>query len=43
VRIATNTYKDFILKPGDVILLSTHTIPGNEKSVIDMTNDLIKL
>jgi len=43
VRMASNTYKDFVLKPKDVVLLSTHTIPGNEKAVIDMTNDLIRL
>lgn len=43
VRMASNTYKDFALKPADVVLLSTHTIPGNEKAVIDMTNDLIRL
>lgn len=43
VRMSSNTYKDFMLKPGDVVLLSTHTIPGNEKAVIDMTNDLIRL
>lgn len=43
VRMATNTYKDFMLKPKDVILLSSHTIPGNEKPVIDMINDLIRL
>jgi len=43
VRMATNTYKDFNLKPKDVILLSSHTIPGNEKPVIDMINALIKL
>lgn len=43
VRMSSNTYKDFALKPADVVLLSTHTIPGNEKAVIDMTNDLIRL
>jgi ribonuclease J len=41
--MSSNTYKDFTLKPGDVVLLSTHTIPGNEKAVIDMTNDLIRI
>lgn len=43
VRMATSTYKDFSLKPKDVILLSSHTIPGNERPVIDMINDLIYL
>ena len=27
VRMSSNTYKDFALKPADVVLLSTHTIP----------------
>jgi len=27
VRMATNTYKDFNMKPKDVVLLSSHTIP----------------
>lgn len=43
VRMSTNTYKDFNLSPNDVVLLSSHTIPGNEKPVIDMINDLIRL
>jgi len=43
VRMSTNTYKDFSLSPTDVVLLSSHTIPGNEKPVIDMINDLIHL
>jgi ribonuclease J len=43
VRMASNTYKDFVLRPGDVVLLSTHTIPGNEKAVIDMINNLITI
>lgn len=43
VRMSSNTYKDFVLKPNDVVLLSTHTIPWNEKAVIDMTNDLIRI
>jgi ribonuclease J len=41
--MATNTYKDLTLKPKDVVLLSSHTIPGNERPVIDMINDLIRL
>ncbi len=43
VRMASKTYKDFELKPGDSVLLSSHTIPGNEKSVIDMINDLVAI
>lgn len=42
VRMSTGTFKDFTLRPRDVVLLSTHTIPGNEKLVIEMTNELIR-
>jgi len=27
-------FKDFMLRPRDAVLLSSHTIPGNEKAVI---------
>jgi ribonuclease J len=27
VRMATNTFKDFTLRPGDCVILSSHTIP----------------
>lgn len=30
VRMATDEFRFFTLKPGDNIILSTHTIPGNE-------------
>ncbi len=42
VRMATDEFRHFILRPGDNIILSTHTIPGNEKSVIDMINSLVR-
>jgi len=41
MRMSNKTYKDMELKPGDAVLLSSHTIPGNEKSVIGMINDLV--
>lgn len=34
VRMAKGEFKDFTLRPGDGVLLSSHTIPGNEKAVI---------
>ena len=43
VRMATWEFKDFQLRPGDAVLLSSHTIPGNEKSVISMINNLVRL
>ena len=43
MRMSNKTYKDFELKPTDTVLLSSHTIPGNEKSVIGMINDLVAL
>lgn len=43
VRMATNTYKDFMIRPGDCILLSSHTIPGNEKAVWSLLNNLIDM
>lgn len=43
VRMATNTYKDFMIRPGDCILLSSHTIPWNEKAVWSLLNNLIDM
>ena len=41
VRMATNTYKDFQIRTGDCIVLSSHTIPWNEKAVWSLLNKLI--
>jgi ribonuclease J len=41
--MANKSYKDFELRPGDSVMLSSHTIPGNEKAVIDMINDLVAI
>jgi ribonuclease J len=43
VRMATNTFKDFTLRPGDCVILSSHTIPGNEKAVGALMNNLVDL
>ena len=43
VRMSKSDFKDFTLNPEDGIILSSHTIPGNEKAVIGMINDLIRL
>ena len=43
VRMATNTYKDFMIRPWDCILLSSHTIPWNEKAVWTLMNNLIDM
>ena len=43
MRMSNKTYKDFELKPTDSVLLSSHTIPGNEKSVTSMINDLVAI
>lgn len=41
VRMTTDEFKFFTLRPWDNIVLSTHTIPGNERSVNDMINKLV--
>lgn len=43
VRMATNSFKDFTLRPGDSVILSSHTIPGNEKAVGSLMNNLVEL
>ena len=43
VRMATNQFKDFYLKPDDVVIFSSHTIPGNEKAVGALMNNLVDL
>ncbi len=41
-RIAISEHKQINLKPGDVIILSSTPIPGNEKTVFRVVNELIK-
>ena len=43
VRMSTNTFKNFTIKPWDCILLSSHTIPWNEKAVWSLLNNLIDM
>lgn len=39
-RIATNTHRKVSIKPGDVVIFSSHPIPGNEKAVSKVINEL---
>ncbi len=39
-RMATNTHKKVSIKPNDVIILSSNPIPGNEKAVSRVINEL---
>ena len=39
-RIATNMHKLVSIKPGDVVVFSSNPIPGNEKAVFKVINEL---
>ncbi len=39
-RMAANIHKKITIKPGDVIIFSSHPIPGNEKAVSNVINEL---
>ncbi len=39
-RIATSTHKKVQLKPGDTVIFSSNPIPGNEKAVSKVINEL---
>ena len=39
-RIAASLHKKITIKPGDVVILSSTPIPGNEKSVSKVINEL---
>lgn len=41
-RIAASEHKQIALKPGDVIILSSTPIPGNEKTVFRVINELVR-
>lgn len=41
-RIAASEHKQITLKPGDVIILSSTPIPGNEKTVFRVINELVR-
>ncbi len=42
-RMAAGTHKQVAISSGDVIIISATPIPGNEKSVTKIINDLLKL
>ncbi|MCR5293825.1 MAG: ribonuclease J [Lachnospiraceae bacterium] len=42
-RMAANLHKKVKIMPGDVILFSSHPIPGNEKAVSNVINDLSEI
>ena len=42
-RMAGGTHRKIKIKPKDTIIFSSHPIPGNEKAVSKVINDLIKL
>ena len=39
-RMAIGLHKKVTIEPGDVIIFSSHPIPGNEKAVFDIINEL---
>src|SRR5512140_3776585 len=41
-RLSTGTNRQFDLKPGDTVVLSSHPIPGNEESISKTINRLIR-
>ncbi len=41
-RMANSTHRKVSIKPGDVIIFSSHPIPGNEKAVSKIMNELAK-
>lgn len=41
-RIASNTHKKISVKPGDTIIFSSSPIPGNEKAVTNVINELLQ-
>ena len=41
-RIASNTHRKISVKPGDTIIFSSSPIPGNEKAVTNVINELLQ-
>ena len=39
-RIAASIHNKVAIKPGDVVIFSSHPIPGNEKAVFKVINEL---
>jgi ribonuclease J len=42
-RLSLETHQNLRLEPGDRVVLSSRVIPGNEKEVSNMMNDLLRL
>ncbi len=42
-RMAANIHKKVIIKPGDTVILSSNPIPGNEKAVSRVINELSRM
>ncbi len=40
-RMASGQHKKISIRPGDTIIFSSHPIPGNEKAVTNIINDLL--
>ena len=40
-RMASGQHKKISIRPGDTIIFSSHPIPGNEKAVTNVINDLL--
>lgn len=41
-RMAANTHRKVSIKPGDTIVFSSNPIPGNEKAVTNVINELYR-
>ena len=41
-RIASNEYKQVSIRPGDKIIISASSIPGNEKNISNVINELMR-
>lgn len=41
-RIASHAHRDIVLGEGDTVIFSSRIIPGNEVSIFDMQNDLVR-
>lgn len=42
-RLASGSHQHLQLEPGDAVVFSSRIIPGNDRPVLDMTNDLLRL
>jgi ribonuclease J len=42
MRLASDSHRDLAIEPGDTVVLSSRAIPGNERAVAVMTNDILR-